>query len=154
MNWVFFAFYCDDFVGSVVSVIIVALLMKILYCFTVIGNSKWTRYPCICLILWVARASAIWLIFVSSLYFQDLRDRCLNGGTCRDGYNDKKTTYTCSCPKEWKGKRCEERFDACHPDPCKNGAWCHRGKTQFDFECTCLDGWGGKLCAIRVKGGL
>ena len=45
MNWVFFLFYRDGFVGSVVSlsVIVVALLMQILYCFTVIGNSKWTQ---------------------------------------------------------------------------------------------------------------
>ena len=35
----------------------------------------------------------------------------------------------------------------CNPDPCANGGTCVAA--DFDFNCQCTSGWGGKVCNIR-----
>lgn len=37
-----------------------------------------------------------------------------------------------------------EKASLCEPNPCENGGTCQ--DTENDYECTCIDGWGGKNC--------
>ncbi|XP_078697435.1 uncharacterized protein LOC144925331 [Branchiostoma floridae x Branchiostoma belcheri] len=68
---------------------------------------------------------------------------CMNDGICEENGDD----FTCSCPKGWKGERCEvEVVDPCQPDPCKEGICYPDRDNPETFTCKCHTGWKGQTC--------
>ncbi|XP_048577481.1 protocadherin Fat 4 isoform X2 [Nematostella vectensis] len=66
--------------------------------------------------------------------------RCDHGGTCVD----KENGFSCRCPAEYTGERCEVDIDDCASEPCQNGGTCQDGVASF--TCACAEGISGSLC--------
>lgn len=47
---------------------------------------------------------------------------CQNGGTCT---NTAPGSFTCKCPDDFIGERCEVYKNPCRHDPCENGGTCN-----------------------------
>lgn len=75
-----------------------------------------------------------------------LRLPCLNSGVCID---DRKNSFSCQCPSDWVGNRCDVKITPCAKNPCQNGGTCYMrmengSSVQF---CRCSLPYGGELCA-------
>ncbi|XP_052104048.1 protocadherin Fat 4-like isoform X4 [Mytilus californianus] len=75
-------------------------------------------------------------------------DSCQNGATCVDGID----TFSCICPKDFNGLRCENSLqpeNPCNKNPCKNNAACisEDGKS---YVCNCAPGWTGGTCSDSI----
>ncbi|XP_030623800.1 protein crumbs homolog 2a [Chanos chanos] len=73
---------------------------------------------------------------------------CQNGGTCVDGVNH----YTCICPPEYSGTRCQWNYPPlkCEVDvQCANMGVCH--DTVWGANCTCNPGFTGDRCETDVN---
>lgn len=85
---------------------------------------------------------------------------CLHGGTCSDciptTQNSSTSTpycslgYTCSCPEDFYGERCEAGISDCFPSPCLNGGLCTDLVTGSGYNCTCPVGYSGENCEVVV----
>ncbi|XP_068705343.1 fibropellin-1-like isoform X2 [Montipora foliosa] len=64
---------------------------------------------------------------------------CQNGGIYVQLHQD----YFCICPREYRGKNCEDR-NYCASNPCKNGATCT--EIPGAFKCKCPLGFLGAVC--------
>lgn len=64
---------------------------------------------------------------------------CQDGGIFVQLHHD----YFCICPKEFRGKNCEDR-NYCASNPCKNGATCT--EISGAFKCNCAHGFLGAVC--------
>ncbi|GMR59052.1 hypothetical protein PMAYCL1PPCAC_29247, partial [Pristionchus mayeri] len=74
---------------------------------------------------------------------------CEYGGTCIRHWGKE---YTCLCPEHRTGSQCEMGVDECEMYKgtslgCQNNATCTN--TDVGFECSCLAGFFGPLCADR-----
>ena len=80
--------------------------------------------------------------------------RCFNGGTCQpDGHY-----FTCTCPPNYIGERCEFVIDPCLDKLCLNGGKCVvSGTKQPDgycdhsnvtASCECSSGYSGEQCEV------
>uniref|UniRef100_A0A3Q2QKD6 Protein crumbs homolog 2-like n=1 Tax=Fundulus heteroclitus TaxID=8078 RepID=A0A3Q2QKD6_FUNHE len=72
---------------------------------------------------------------------------CEHGGSCQDGLN----TYTCVCPEDYSGPRCqcETEIDECNSNPCWNGGSC---LDRFNmFVCECPSGYSGPVCDVNKE---
>lgn len=56
---------------------------------------------------------------------------CRNGATCT---NTGQGSYTCSCPKDFTGDRCETKINDCDSNPCMNGGSCNVSYEQPLFQ--------------------
>ncbi|XP_017289522.1 protein crumbs homolog 2a [Kryptolebias marmoratus] len=68
---------------------------------------------------------------------------CEHGGTCQDGPN----MYTCVCPKDYRGPRCQWEYPPIQCDKdvqCANDGVCHDG--LWGANCTCMPGFTGSRC--------
>jgi len=76
-----------------------------------------------------------------------LSSPCVNNGICLSSsltYN-----YTCVCPANYTGYRCEDFLGACTPTICQNGGTCvYNG--QNAISCLCSPLWTGTLCTQHV----
>uniref|UniRef100_A0A0K0G355 Neurogenic locus notch homolog protein 1 (inferred by orthology to a zebrafish protein) n=1 Tax=Strongyloides venezuelensis TaxID=75913 RepID=A0A0K0G355_STRVS len=71
---------------------------------------------------------------------------CLNGGICRETFDD----LNCYCPEGYEGEFCETPIDFCNEDyMCKNGGTCLDNKNG-SFRCLCPYGLTGKFCEINI----
>ncbi|XP_053386565.1 fibropellin-1-like isoform X4 [Mercenaria mercenaria] len=74
---------------------------------------------------------------------------CRNGGTCEITY----PFFTCSCPREWKGRFCEVA-DHCASNPCHHNAVCTNNHHSIFYDsgytCECPAGWTGTNCDTDV----
>ncbi|XP_015211168.2 protein crumbs homolog 1 isoform X1 [Lepisosteus oculatus] len=68
---------------------------------------------------------------------------CLNGGSCKDLFND----YNCTCPPGWTGLKCEINIDNCASNPCIHGNCTDR---TLAYECKCDPGYTGKNCELEI----
>ena len=67
---------------------------------------------------------------------------CQNNGTCQNLIGE----YRCICDTNHTGMDCESLVDPCTRwAPCRNGATCDV-LSDFNFTCTCVDGYAGRLC--------
>uniref|UniRef100_A0A914VV36 Uncharacterized protein n=1 Tax=Plectus sambesii TaxID=2011161 RepID=A0A914VV36_9BILA len=69
---------------------------------------------------------------------------CMNNGTCLNQIGK----YECDCPLHYTGKRCET--DLCNPNPCQHGGLCDYSNSTNDYNCTCIEIYGGKSCEKKV----
>ena len=79
--------------------------------------------------------------------------RCFNGGTCQpDGHY-----FTCTCPPNYTGERCEFVIDPCFEKPCLNDGRCVvSGAVQTNghyqpnvtASCECSSGFSGEQCEV------
>ena len=72
---------------------------------------------------------------------------CLNNGKCKMSSG----VYTCSCPLEYSGSRCElpidvDENDYCESSPCLNNSTCVNQPSHF--KCVCGPGYFGEKCQI------
>ena len=74
---------------------------------------------------------------------------CRNGGECLPDYRylDGGGNFTCLCPEEYTGTRCELDVDKCKDKPCLNGNCTNQ---QPGFSCSCIAGYTGNLCETQV----
>uniref|UniRef100_W5KN59 FAT atypical cadherin 3 n=1 Tax=Astyanax mexicanus TaxID=7994 RepID=W5KN59_ASTMX len=71
---------------------------------------------------------------------------CQNGAACAS----LPSGFSCSCPPQYTGPRCETEVTSCVPTPCQNGGDCKAvGST---FLCGCPKGFTGLFKAVRVSG--
>ncbi|XP_077483788.1 cubilin-like [Amblyomma americanum] len=73
---------------------------------------------------------------------------CSHGGTCIPHFN----AYTCICPAQWEGARCEKDVDECSHWAgsdlgCQNNARCIN--TPGSYRCECARGFYGARCTER-----
>ena len=69
-------------------------------------------------------------------------DPCQNNGKCQNLIGE----YRCICDSNHTGVNCETLVDPCtRRTPCRNGATCNV-VLDFNFTCTCADGYAGRLC--------
>ncbi|XP_029136151.1 protein crumbs homolog 2a [Labrus bergylta] len=72
---------------------------------------------------------------------------CEHGGTCQDGTN----TYTCTCPQDYRGPRCQWSYPPlqCGEDvQCANDGICTDG--LWGANCTCMPGFTGSRCELEI----
>ncbi|XP_078696563.1 uncharacterized protein LOC144924834 isoform X2 [Branchiostoma floridae x Branchiostoma belcheri] len=63
---------------------------------------------------------------------------CMNDGICEENGDD----FTCSCPKGWKGERCEDDINECRKSPYPCGSRQNRCfNQQGSFVCVCAVGF-------------
>nr|XP_054754586.1 protocadherin Fat 4-like [Lytechinus pictus] len=92
---------------------------------------------------------------------------CLNSGTCSHETNinleelitesdpvifvglQTSHTFTCACPAEFSGKRCEIPTDYCEHATCKNGATCQNA--IGGYICICSPGYNGEDCKVEIN---
>lgn len=75
-----------------------------------------------------------------------LSSPCQNNGTCQNLV----ARYNCLCDSNHTGVNCESLIDPCTAlTPCRNGATCHV-ISDFNYTCTCAEGYAGKLCTDRT----
>ncbi|CAI5445521.1 unnamed protein product [Caenorhabditis angaria] len=68
---------------------------------------------------------------------------CFNGATC----NKKPNGYSCKCPADFTGPRCEERKPfRCAENTCQNGGICNK-----DAKCECPDNYFGPNCSEKLN---
>ncbi|XP_028404212.1 fibropellin-1-like [Dendronephthya gigantea] len=67
------------------------------------------------------------------------RNPCLNGGIYAVVHHD----YICICPKEFRGKNCQDR-NYCSSGPCKNNGACE--EMVNGYKCLCARGFMGNHC--------
>ena len=67
------------------------------------------------------------------------RNPCLNGGIYAEVHHD----YICICPKEFRGKNCQDR-NYCSSGPCKNNGACE--EMVNGYKCLCARGFMGNHC--------
>lgn len=58
-------------------------------------------------------------------------------------------SYTCKCPHNRTGKRCEKEIEPCEYNPCRNRGHCKRVDGSVGFECQCPEHFTGFLCEIE-----
>ncbi|CAC5412867.1 unnamed protein product [Mytilus coruscus] len=68
---------------------------------------------------------------------------CTNGGSCILEPNG----FSCNCPNDRTGNRCQFAATLCNPGPCMNGGTCTVVLGQIE-TCKCLDGWKGTRCEL------
>uniref|UniRef100_A0A8B9HZ42 FAT atypical cadherin 3b n=1 Tax=Astyanax mexicanus TaxID=7994 RepID=A0A8B9HZ42_ASTMX len=68
---------------------------------------------------------------------------------CSDHQTCDPTAFSCSCPPQYTGPRCETEVTSCVPTPCQNGGDCKAvGST---FLCGCPKGFTGLICDEDVN---
>ena len=66
-------------------------------------------------------------------------------GTCVETSN---STFTCTCPSNWQGPRCERPVNYCFNVTCLNSGVCR--SSSLNYTCECLgDSYSGRHCEIR-----
>ncbi|KAI4882360.1 hypothetical protein NFI96_005358 [Prochilodus magdalenae] len=71
---------------------------------------------------------------------------CQNGATCSSLPSG---AFSCNCPPQYTGARCETEVTSCIPTPCQNGGDCKAvGNT---FLCGCPRGFTGLICDEDVN---
>uniref|UniRef100_A0A3B4E4W2 FAT atypical cadherin 3b n=1 Tax=Pygocentrus nattereri TaxID=42514 RepID=A0A3B4E4W2_PYGNA len=71
---------------------------------------------------------------------------CQNGATCASLPSG---AFSCSCPPQYTGARCQTEVTSCIPTPCQNGGDCKAvGNT---FLCGCPRGFTGLICDEDVN---
>ncbi len=80
------------------------------------------------------------------------QNRCLNGGHCiPNGHY-----FTCSCPPNFTGEKCEILMDPCFGKTCLNEGYCIKeesrdlinGTASVSARCECPCGYSGQHCEI------
>ncbi|KAG8178281.1 hypothetical protein JTE90_001317 [Oedothorax gibbosus] len=67
---------------------------------------------------------------------------CQNGGTCT---NTAPGSFTCKCPDDFIGERCEVYKNPCRHNPCENGGTCNN-PSDGQYTCTCAPSYFGPQC--------
>lgn len=76
---------------------------------------------------------------------------CFNNGTCNPIPMKIKdltvyTSFTCQCPKNFKGELCEMPTDPCSSNPCGNRGKCTLSKNENGYTCNCFPAFTGPIC--------
>uniref|UniRef100_A0A3Q3T0A3 Crumbs cell polarity complex component 2 n=1 Tax=Mastacembelus armatus TaxID=205130 RepID=A0A3Q3T0A3_9TELE len=90
--------------------------------------------------------------YAGTLCDEDLNEcehhACEHGGSCQDGPN----MYTCICPKDYSGPRCQWDYPPiqCGKDfQCANDGICSDG--LWGANCTCIPGFTGSSCETEIN---
>ncbi|XP_041667539.1 protein crumbs homolog 2a [Cheilinus undulatus] len=90
--------------------------------------------------------------YVGTLCDEDVNEcehhSCEHGGTCEDGVN----SYTCVCPPDYRGPRCQWSYPPIQCDvdvQCANDGICTDG--LWGANCTCMPGFTGTRCELEIN---
>ncbi|KAG9510069.1 Neurogenic locus notch-like protein 2 [Fragariocoptes setiger] len=78
-------------------------------------------------------------------------NECQEGGTeqapCKNGAKciNQLGSFSCECPEEFTGLRCEQKRSVCEKTPCLNSGTC-RELNDGNFVCQCVPGYYGAIC--------
>uniref|UniRef100_A0A1I7U5Q2 Delta-like protein n=1 Tax=Caenorhabditis tropicalis TaxID=1561998 RepID=A0A1I7U5Q2_9PELO len=78
-----------------------------------------------------------------------IENPCANGGVCRQNLEE----FTCDCPTEFFGDRCENE-KKCTNETCRNGGVCIQDGKSSSSKCECSYGFTGARCEEKINLGM